>query len=63
MGITLIPGDGGRYCPGYGERCDECDFLICCTNFGGLCDRCFEEDPTCQWRTGMPPREKSPDDQ
>ena len=39
--ITLIPGDGGRNCPGNGEHrdadgnlieicCDECDYLMCC---------------------------------
>ena len=48
--VTLIPGDA-EHCPGSGELCDKCDFLICCSNFNGLCDKCFEEDATCKWRT------------
>ncbi len=36
-GIELIPGNGGRDCPGNGENgneicCDECDYLCCCIN-------------------------------
>ena len=41
-GIELLPGNGGRECPGNGKswgekgkriecRCDECDYLYCCT--------------------------------
>ena len=33
-GIVLIPGNGGRDCPGNGETgeccCDECDYMIKC---------------------------------
>lgn len=33
-GTILIPGNGGRDCPGNGEKgeccCDECDYLLCC---------------------------------
>ena len=36
-GIELIPGNGGKDCPGNGEHgneccCDECNYLCCCTN-------------------------------
>ncbi len=36
-GTHLIPGNGGRDCPGNGLHpgieccCEECDYLICCT--------------------------------
>ena len=35
-GIELIPGNGGKDCPGNGEHgyeccCDECNYLCCCT--------------------------------
>ncbi|MBO5409564.1 MAG: hypothetical protein J6A61_09235 [Clostridia bacterium] len=34
-GIELIPGNGGKDCPGNGENgneccCDECNYLGCC---------------------------------
>ena len=33
-GTILIPGNGGRECPGNGEYgeccCDECDYFLCC---------------------------------
>ena len=48
MEITLIPGNNGDHCPGNGECCDECDYLICCTNDHGLCDKCLEENGTCR---------------
>lgn len=54
----LIPGDGGKDCPLNGERknifgkliecgCDECDYLLCCTNGSNRedCGRC--DDPFC----------------
>ena len=58
MDTFIIPGDGGQHCLYNGEhrdedgkpieiRCDECDFLICCTNFRGLCDKCFAENGGC----------------
>jgi len=58
MDIILTPGDGGRHCLGNGThrdedgnaielRCDECDYLICCTNSNGLCDLCFDEHKWC----------------
>ncbi len=36
-----------RHCHENEGCCDECDYLICCTNFNGLCDRCFEENNLC----------------
>ena len=36
-GVMLVPGNGGRDCPGNGEHdtieccCNECDYLLCCT--------------------------------
>ena len=50
METGLVPGNAGRDCPTCGELCDECDYLVCCTNFGGLCDKCFAENPACQWK-------------
>ena len=47
MDITLAPGNI-EICPGNPEYCDECDYLICCTNYNGLCERCFEENGMCQ---------------
>ena len=49
-GTILIPGNGGRECPGNGETgeccCDECDYLLCC--FGGEaalpCELCRDWD-------------------
>ncbi len=34
-GIELIPGNGGKDCPGNGENgneccCDECNYMCCC---------------------------------
>lgn len=35
-GTVLIPGNGGKDCPGNGERsgieccCEECDYFLCC---------------------------------
>ena len=48
MSVILIPGNEGRDCPGNPECCDECDYLICCTNYNELCDKCFEEDSACE---------------
>ena len=45
--ITLIPDNHGQRCPGHEEFCDECDYLICCTNAYGLCGQCFEDNGTC----------------
>ena len=41
-GVVLVPGNGGAFCPGNGKGkdalgnpieccCDECDYLMCCT--------------------------------
>jgi len=53
-GTLLTPGNFGKDCLGNGEHddieccCDECDYLICCTNYNKLCDRCFEKNDGCQ---------------
>ena len=46
-GIELIPGNGGKDCPGNGENgneicCDECNYLCCCLNYRRPhdCDDC-----------------------
>lgn len=48
MDIILVPGNGGKDCPGNCDWCDECDYLICCTNCYGMCDKCFEENGMCE---------------
>ena len=50
MDITLIPGGKGRHCPGNPEHCDECDYLICCSNYSGLCEKCFADIGKCPLR-------------
>jgi len=56
--FILTPGNGGKNCLGNGEhcgpdgnlieiQCDECDYLICCWD-SGMCDKCFEENGTCE---------------
>lgn len=55
--IPLTPGNNGEDCLGNGEHydengkiieccCDECDYLMCCTNFNGLpdCSTCKDAD-------------------
>ena len=44
----LIPGRDGQHCPGNPDRCDECDYLICCINADDMCDKCFAENGTCE---------------
>ena len=51
-GILLVPEKGGMHCPGNGLLsseccCDECDYLICCTdpNCTSTCESCA--DPDC----------------
>jgi len=55
---ALVPGNNGQDCPGNGVYtdahgnpigllCDECDYLICCTNCGDMCDKCFAENGAC----------------
>jgi len=46
-GIELIPGNGGKDCPGNGENgneicCDECDYMCCCFHLRGIhdCNEC-----------------------
>ena len=54
-GIELIPGHGGRDCPGNGERldargipieccCDEYDYYLCCleSHTEEDCNQCFD---------------------
>jgi len=59
MELILTPGNGGQRCLGNGEHfdqsgnrieicCDECDYLICCSNYDNLCDKCFEENGACE---------------
>ena len=47
MNIDLIPGGNGERCPGNPELCDECDYLICCTDYNRLCGKCFETNGFC----------------
>jgi len=37
-----------------GECCDECDYLICCTNYKGLCDQCLAENGACLFNIILP---------
>ena len=37
-GIELIPGNSGKDCPGNGLNgyeccCDECDYMLCCSEY------------------------------
>ncbi len=49
-GTILIPGDFGKDCPGNGKHteieccCDECDYLLCCTEDHHLesCKNCTD---------------------
>ena len=43
-----------------GECCDECDYLLCCTNCDGLCDKCFAEHRGCPLNIIPPPGTPSP---
>jgi len=47
----LVPGDRGRRCPSNPACCDECDYLMCCTNDDGFCDKCFAENGFCEVET------------
>ena len=55
-GIELIPGNGGKDCPGNGAHvdekgkpleccCDECSYMLCCVdeNWRERCKTCFDE--------------------
>ena len=46
--IILVPGENGTHCPGNPEQCDECDYLMICTNCSGWCSKCLEENGKCQ---------------
>jgi len=48
--ISLVPGNGGRDCPGNWEFCDECDYQICCFD-SDMCDKCFAENGACEIET------------
>ncbi len=43
-GTMLVPGNLGRDCPGNGEDgqaeccCDECDYMLCCTDLWKVAD-------------------------
>ena len=51
-GIILIPGNGGKDCPGSWEFaglnccCDECDYMMCCleTHNREKCYACKDRD-------------------
>ena len=51
-GTILIPGNGGKDCPGNGEYpdieccCDECDYMLCCLGAEGFdnCDTCKDQN-------------------
>ena len=52
-GITLIPGNLGKDCPGNGEHvlveccCNECDYFLCCIDeeYPKCCEGC--KDTKC----------------
>ena len=55
-GVALLPGCGGRFCPGNGRHaaadgtplpccCDECDYARCCFEEAPDCVHC--RDPYC----------------
>ena len=52
-GVTLIPGNQGKNCPGNGENpaieccCNECCYMLCCLNDAdpNHCSIC--KDPNC----------------
>lgn len=54
-GIELTPGNGGKDCLGNGKHCDnsgklidiccdECNYLICCTECDTNCRACTDFD-------------------
>jgi len=57
--VPLTPGNNGQNCRGNSKYCDECDYLICCTNYNGLCDKCLKENGTCQLAKSDPPTGES----
>jgi len=57
-GVVLIPGEGGKNCPGNGRTydekgkkieccCDECDYMQCCFPEYSIQDCLSCEDPDC----------------
>ena len=49
-GVTLVPGNGGRDCPGNGYQenveccCDECDYYLCCFDANeDYCKKCHDQ--------------------
>lgn len=66
-GCILMPGNGGRDCPGNGEDpeeeccCDECDYLMCCFDsaYPDCCTDC--RDAACPrncWETVLHPQQE-----
>lgn len=52
-GVQLIPGNGGKDCPGNGMHegieccCEECDYFLCCMDEENP-PECFTcKDPLC----------------
>lgn len=51
-GVMLLPGNGGRDCPGNGNHsgieccCDECDYMMCCLEKSDsqMCFSCKDRD-------------------
>lgn len=47
----IFPGNFGENCPGNGKHkdieclCDECDYLMCCTQYKNECENCNEDCP------------------
>jgi hypothetical protein len=56
----LVPGNDGQDCPGNPECCDECDYLMHCTNFNGLLDNCSDETDAGPLNAVPPPSTPTP---
>ena len=60
-GTILTPGNQGKDCLGNGEHpeveccCDECDYLLCCTDIANdaQCKSCADRDCPRAGKNGM----------
>ena len=66
-GTILIPGNNGKDCPGNGETqnnieccCDECNYLMCCTELHNSCECLYCEDLYCPHSAKNKAKEKTP---